>query len=561
MANRVTITGDFRDDVEPSSSETGTGWVIGDGYVITAGHVVFEWNRRRGSPLNINDILDGPNTVDANGDLFGFRSSYLSEVSPLPTTGTRIQNAAIEARLVSKDMVVLDRSGSVGLNDAGLVTFLNPEDMKSISSVLGSTGSMYRNGNTTGRVTGSVSVVGNRGGSTFEFVGNADLGDSGAPYILKFDGKEYDFGVHSSQEGTLNAAGNHVIPTGNAVGNYFDYNTWTTLNSIVRGVQTGNVSGSEPINLIVGSANGDTGVVGSFRSDIFLGKAGKDTVRDDPTGAVAWGNDQLFGGEDDDTFILSKGDDLAHGGDPRDYGSGRKPIEDDGIDTVDYSSSAITDTITIKTDVSGNTTFQSVTDAKHRIIVQQSGASGSTDNGTDTLISIENIIGTGGVDKFEVTKLTLDQLAGSDGKGGLAKIDFKENDKPDIQGDLVDASTSNDALEIDLKVDGGYIKDPSNTNGDLKVTILNAERAWGGSKDDKIVGNDKDNELKGGSGDDILEGKGGADYLDGGSGKDSIIIGGGDTIARGEAEDRLYFGNLDISNALVGGVRTVSGRP
>ena len=247
--------------------------------------------------------------------------------------------------------------------------------------------------------------------------------------------------------------------------------------------------------------------------DILFGLAGNDTLNG---GA---GQDYLYGGEGDDTFKPATGDDLFHGGGTRTAAGANIALDDDGIDTADYSGEPVADVIKITTDVSGNSTHSSALNAASRILVTQ------TNGGTNTLISVEKIKATGGVDTFEVTQLNADQLAGTDGKGGLLEIDLGANDKPDLEGDLIDATKMTEKLVISLDDNSGFIQiDGDNAK---KVTVKNAERAYGGEKQDKITGNAKDNEIKGGDEADELKGEGGNDEITGGKGDDTIDGGAG----------------------------------
>jgi Ca2+-binding RTX toxin-like protein len=266
--------------------------------------------------------------------------------------------------------------------------------------------------------------------------------------------------------------------------------------------------------------------------DIIFGLDGDDNLNG------GGGSDYLYGGEGNDTFIASSGDDLFHGGGTRNSAGAALALEDDGIDTADYSAATAAEHIKITTDVTLNTAHSAAIDASHRLLVQQSGAG----NGTATLVSVEKVIGTNGVDIFEVTQLLSAQLAGSDGKGGLAEVDLRGEDKPSLEGDLIDATKMTEKLVIDLNPTAGFIQ----VEGDAerKVNVLNAERAWGGEKDDSITGNDQANELKGGAGDDILSGGNGNDVFYGERGNDQIW--GGALNASASASDGIDEARYDF---------------
>jgi hypothetical protein len=140
---------------------------------------------------------------------------------------------------------------------------------------------------------------------------------------------------------------------------------------------------------------GPGGAVIAQAVHLIFGLDGDDTLNG------GGGSDYLYGGEDKDTFIGSDGDDLFHGGGTRDSGGNAVALDDDGIDTADYSAAAATEFIKITTDVAANGFHSGAIDATHRLLVQQTGAG----KGTATIISIEKVKGTAGVDTFEVTQL------------------------------------------------------------------------------------------------------------------------------------------------------------
>lgn len=315
----------------------------------------------------------------------------------------------------------------------------------------------------------------------------------------------------------------------------------------------------------IGSNNLDLSARTDDSSDILFGLGGDDTLNG------GGGEDFLYGGEDKDKFIGAKGDDLFHGGGTRKADGSKLNLDDDGEDTADYSSSTVGSAISILTDVSANTTHSTAIDKSNRMLVAKTstGAGGSAVSaGTDTIISVEKIIGTVGVDTFKIKALNGDQLAGSDGAGGLAEIDFGANDKPDEEGDLVDA-TELAAGRIVIDLTGNVQLKGSD---DKKVRIKNAERAWGSKFDDELTGNDKNNEIVGGNGADILKGGGGndliyanvisintfilqndqgKDIIDGGAGADRIYAGTGDEVANPDQDDQIFING----QKLIGGIR------
>ena len=182
--------------------------------------------------------------------------------------------------------------------------------------------------------------------------------------------------------------------------------------------------------------NGDDVINGNDGADTLIGGAGNDQI---DGGA---GDDTLLGGGDDDTLIASAGNDTLNAGD------------DD--DVVDYSNAS--------GPISGT--------ASGRDVIM-------TGYGTDTLIDVETIIGSGYDDSI------------------VASLDVNE-----LQGGAGDDTLTASATATDLYGQAG------------------ADSLTGG------VGNDL---LDGGAGNDVLNGNGGDDTLAGGSGDDTAVF--GDAIA------------------------------
>src|SRR5262249_35237362 len=224
-----------------------------------------------------------------------------------------------------------------------------------------------------------------------------------------------------------------------------------------------------------GYAEGDTlinirNVTGSNFEDTIIGDAGDNVL----TGGG--GNDVLRGGAGNDTLIGGVGADVLDGG--------------GGIDTVDYSGS-----------------FAGV-----GVNLAAGTASGGDAQG-DTLISIENLIGSyhddvligDAGDNVLVGGAGADQL---DGGGGFNTADY---------------STSSEAETVNLATGKGAGGD---AEGD---TVVNIQEVDGSSYDDTLIGSSGNDTFRGGAGNDTLTGGTGSDsYLFGfGDGRDTIIEQGG----------------------------------
>jgi Ca2+-binding RTX toxin-like protein len=241
------------------------------------------------------------------------------------------------------------------------------------------------------------------------------------------------------------------------------------------------------------------------QSDFLLGAGGDDTVVGvSAATALAWldggdGNDSLAGGAGNDNLRGGAGNDTIDGG-------GDNPVGDLLFhgDRADFKFSA--DGVTV--DLNKQGAAQSI----------------SADQGTDILIDIENVRGSG----FD------DEIIGDGGPnwlfGGLANDSLAGNG----DADTLEGAAGNDTLT-------------------------------GGESDDELYGADGDDLIQGGAGFDFIEGWAGNDTLDGGGveGEDLVTYFGVPSgvivnlsnveqagVAAGTAKDG--FGNIDTLNNIVG---------
>ena len=178
------------------------------------------------------------------------------------------------------------------------------------------------------------------------------------------------------------------------------------------------------------------------------------------------GNDTLFGGFGDDLLDGGEGADSLNGG--------------QGIDTVDYSGS---DTIGVIIDLNTNTALRGDADG-------------------DTLISIENLIGTGFGDSF----------AGNSDDNIFFGLDGIDRLVGGAGDDRLDGGTGDDIVR-------GNDGDDTVFGGDGDDIV------FGGFGEDNINGGTGIDTLLGGTGNDIIDGRGGFDTLNGGTG-DDVLTGG-----------------------------------
>lgn len=287
-------------------------------------------------------------------------------------------------------------------------------------------------------------------------------------------------------------------------------------------------------DLIDGLAGNDT-ISGLDGNDTLIGGLGRDTLygmggNDILDGGA--GADKLYGGTGDDTLRPDGG---ATGNDFVDGG--------DGIDTVDYSNFAGTRGV--------------------RVDLRIATAQDTLGAGKDTIINVENVIGTSYADTLTGTlgdnKLT--GGAGNDTLSGLGGNDFlfggAGSDKL-YGGDGNDQIVSDDGGVANDLIDGGagyntlsYLTSAATTGVKIDLNLTTAQDTGGAGIDtiihiNAVVGTKFADTLIGTAGDDYFNGDYGADTITGGAGND-MLLGGSDnavdTITGGAGDDKINGGN------------------
>jgi Ca2+-binding RTX toxin-like protein len=307
-------------------------------------------------------------------------------------------------------------------------------------------------------------------------------------------------------------------------------------------------------DLLYGAAGNDTIYAGGS-SDTVYGGADNDLI---DGGAAA---DTLYGDTGNDTIYSGTGAaaDRVYGGDGNDYiyesdfgnGGADSIVGGAGIDTVDFSGGSSGISVTL---VSGGAT------------VNPAG-----NNNTDTLVGIENIVGTGLADTIigDDVANRLEGGAGADsivgGVGADTLIGGADADTlvGGVDNDLLyggdgtdrlDGGSGSDTLVGGAGADsliggvGSDTADYSASNAAVNVNINDAaaeagghaagdtltgvENLTGSAFNDTLTGDNNANEIIGGDGADSITGNLGSDSIEGGSGNDTINAG-PDTIGGG----------------------------
>ena len=269
---------------------------------------------------------------------------------------------------------------------------------------------------------------------------------------------------------------------------------------LAESFSVGSIDGSTSVdvvvNVVMGAHPGSLAFTGTANADILYGGGDGDTL----TGLG--GDDMLYGLGGDDTLIGGPGDDRLDG-------SG-------GIDTASYADA----------------------DGSVKVSLGISGPQDTGGGGTDTLVRIENLIGSGFADTLTGNSL-VNHLFGGAGD------DFLNGG---LNADIMEGGADNDTYRVDNtgdKVVEGLNAGTADTvrssvtytlsdNVETMVLIgLNkidgtgnalANSLFGNSADNTLVGLAGKDKLSGGAGNDTLSGGADADLLTGGAGKDVFLF-------------------------------------
>ena len=301
--------------------------------------------------------------------------------------------------------------------------------------------------------------------------------------------------------------------------------------------------GGEIFSIVGGTANADN-LTGSAGRDFIIGLAGQDTIdgaAGDDLLAGGAGNDSLSGNLGDDTLQGSGGNDTLDGG--------------DGTDAADFSDADAGITITLN-----------------------AGAGTASGDGTDSLINIENLVGSrfadsltgddsanaiagGGQADTLSGGLGNDTLSGGEGGdilfGGLGDDVFDGG----VGTDTADFRATGDAVTVDMSAGGGS----GTVTGQGTDTLSNIERVIGSSGNDTFIGSDDAENFLGAAGDDSLIASLGNDTLNGAGGNDTADfsgLGGAlevDLSVVPVPANNVFNATLQGSQYAISGIETVTG--
>ena len=233
---------------------------------------------------------------------------------------------------------------------------------------------------------------------------------------------------------------------------------------------------------------------GSRGPNRLHGRSGEDTIRGGE------GDDTIMGGLNDlrrpdrvDHLSGGPGDDMIDGGAPGDVDRRGRPV--DGRDEVDFSPASQAVTVDL-------------------------GAGTAVGDGNDTLVRVEDVVGSG-YDDLIVGSSGPNEINASAGNDSVDAGDGDDEIEGSAGDDEFDGGAGTDILEFNYSavpvtadliagVAAGQGSDVVNGVENLRGTIF----------DDVLVGSEAANTILGNLGDDVLESRGGNDSLDGQRGND-----------------------------------------
>ncbi len=252
------------------------------------------------------------------------------------------------------------------------------------------------------------------------------------------------------------------------IGRWGDWSDWTAASPTASGGKlrhtvTGLASGTYHV-FRLRSEQGGSASPPLYSDAVILGTAGDDTLTgtlDADHIAGLGGNDTLSGDNGDDTLSGDSGDDTLDGG--------------AGNDTASYA----------------NAPFSV------RVNLNLTGAQ-NTGQGNDTLVSIENVIGSSSGDNLTGLAASASVLNGGDGgdllTGGAGDDTFLGGPG----SDRVNYSGASSGVTVDLS-----LATAQNT-GQGNDTFVSIENLTGSAHDDTLTGNNAANDISGGAGDDTV---------------------------------------------------------
>jgi Ca2+-binding RTX toxin-like protein len=299
------------------------------------------------------------------------------------------------------------------------------------------------------------------------------------------------------------------LGTGTASDGQGGTDTLISIEQVVGSAYGDNITGSPSANRFDGGDGNDTITGGLSGPDSFFGDGGSDLL----VGTDS--NDFMDGGDGEDTLVGGAGNDFLNGGNQ--------------IDLVNYTQATGAVTVNLET-----------------------GTASDGQGGTDTLISIEQVLGSVYGDSItgSASADQLDGISGDDtltgGAGDDTLFGGAGNDTLDGGNQIDVANYGPSTGPVTVNLEAGTASDGQGGTD----TLISIEQVFGSDYADSITGGASADWLDGGQGDDTITGAGGPDVFLGNGGNDSLTGGSSnDSLGGGLGDDTLVGGaGSDVLN-------------
>lgn len=331
------------------------------------------------------------------------------------------------------------------------------------------------------------------------------IAGSGAGNDSYDGGADIDTIVYSSTTAgitvDLSAGSNH------ATGTEIDTDQIGNVENVIGGSGNDTITGDGANNVIEGAGGNDTLTGGSgtdtasyagAAAGVTVGLAngsaqntvgaGTDTLSGFENLAGSTHGDTLTGSSAANTLSGNDGDDILAGGAGSDTLDGG-----DGADTADYRTAASAVTVNLSTGTTSN----------------------DGDSSSDTLVSIERVIGSAGADS----------ITGDSGDNVIEGAGGNDTLVGGLGTDTLSYAHAASAVTVNLATTSAQ-----NTVGAGTDTVSGFENLTGSAYNDTLTGDTGGNVIDGGGGNDLIKGSTGNDTLDGGSGTDTVTFAGASAV-------------------------------
>ncbi|MBD2357727.1 S8 family serine peptidase [Tolypothrix sp. FACHB-123] len=372
--------------------------------------------------------------------------------------------------------------------------------------------------------------------------------------IISFDSTGGDnVWIDAIAKGVSLTAGSNELRLDMLTGGFnLNYIKLVPTNTAYGDSNTDNISGDGSHNSIHGGA-GDDILAGGLGNDTIFGNEGNDNINGGD------GNDRLFGdsaspviGSAQDTIYGGQGNDVIFGGEDNDYlyGETGNDTLNGGSGNDSLNGSAGNDSLnggsgndTLNGDAGSDTASYRFASSGVNVNLT-TGIASDGQGGTDTLISIETIVGSDYADVL-IGSSGNNNLTGGAGNDSLNGGDGNDRLNGGAGNDNLNGGDGTDTVSYQGATVGVNVNLETGTASDGlggTDTLISIEAIVGSDHADVLIGNSGNNILDGGAGNDNLNAGLGNDTLKGSNGNDTLNGGvGNDYLDGGKGYDTVSY--------------------